>query len=90
MTGWKRISLEQLRKVLGVEGVKDPEGNTVQEPPLPIWANFYQRALKPAIAEINAKTDLEIAIESMERKKHRRITTLTFSIKAKAEENSEA
>jgi hypothetical protein len=31
-----------------------------------------KRALKPAIAEINAKTDLEIAIESMDRKKHRR------------------
>ena len=46
--------------VLGLEGVQDAEGNTLQEPPLPIWANFYQRALSPAIAEINAKTELRL------------------------------
>lgn len=47
--------LSSCEKVLGLEGVKDAEGNTVQEPPLPIWANFRQRALDPAIAEIDAK-----------------------------------
>lgn len=88
--GTKRISLEQLRKVLGLEGVQDPEGNILQEPPLPIWANFYQRALKPAIAEINAKTDLEISIESLGRKKHRRVAALTFVIKAQALKNADS
>jgi hypothetical protein len=33
--GTKSISLEQLRKVLGLESVKD--GNIIQEAPLPIW-----------------------------------------------------
>ena len=56
--GKKRISLEQLRKVLGLESVKDAEGNVIQEAPLPIWANFRQRALDVAILEINKKTDI--------------------------------
>jgi hypothetical protein len=30
--GTKRISLGELRKVLGLEGVQDAEGNTIQEP----------------------------------------------------------
>ena len=38
--GKKRISLEDLRKVLGLQSVKDAEGNIIQEAPLPIWANF--------------------------------------------------
>ena len=49
--GRKRISLEQLRKVLGLESVKDAEGNVIQEAPLPIWANFRQRALDIAILD---------------------------------------
>jgi hypothetical protein len=76
----KRISLQQLRKVLGLESVKDAEGKIVQEAPLPIWANFRQRALDVAILKINKKTDLKIAIESLERSKHRRVASVTFSI----------
>jgi len=76
------LSLEQLRKVLGLESVKDAEGNIIQEAPLPVWANLRQRALDTAIAEINRKTDLNIAIESLERSHHRRVTTLTFATKA--------
>jgi len=82
--GTKRISLEQLRKVLGLESVKDAAGNIIQEAPLPVWANFRQRALDVAITEINKKTDLNIEIESLEQAKHRRVTTLTFAIKAQA------
>jgi Initiator Replication protein len=82
--GQKRISLEQLRKVLGLDSVKDAAGNTIREAPLQIWANLHQRALAPAIAEINKKTDLNIALESLGRSKHRRVTTLTFAIKAQA------
>jgi plasmid replication initiation protein len=78
--GTKRISLEDLRKVLGLELVKDPEGNVIQEPPFPVWANLRQRALDPPILEINAKTDLKIVIEPIERAKHRRVTFVTFSI----------
>jgi plasmid replication initiation protein len=87
--GTKRISLEQLRKVLGLESVKDADGNIIQEAPLAVWANLRQRALDTAIAEINRKTDLNIALESLGRSKHRRVTTLTFSIKAQAVPNGD-
>ena len=80
--GTKRVSLEELRKVLGLESVKDAGGNVIQEAPLPVWANFRQRALDTAIAEINKKTDLKITLDALERSKHRRVTTLTFAIKA--------
>jgi Initiator Replication protein len=82
--GKKRISLEQLRKVLGLESVKDAEGNIIQEAPLPFWANLRQRALDIAIAEINRKTDLNIVLDSLERAEHRRVTSLTFAIKEQA------
>jgi hypothetical protein len=45
----KRICLEELRKVLGLELVRDATGSVIQEPPLPVWANFRQRALGTAI-----------------------------------------
>jgi plasmid replication initiation protein len=82
--GKKRISLEQLRKLLGLESVKDAGGNIIQEAPLPVWANFRQRALDTAIAEITRKTDIGIEIESLERSKHRRVTSVTFAIKEQA------
>jgi len=78
--GTKRISLEDLRKVLGLEPLKDAEGSVIHEPPLSLWANFRQRALDPSILEINNKTDLKIAIDSLERSKHRRVTAVIFSI----------
>src|SRR5271165_360330 len=86
----KCISLEQLRKVLGLESVKDAAGNIIQEAPLPVWANFRQSALDTAIAEINKKTDIKIALEALERAKHRRVTTLTFAIKAQAVPNGDS
>ena len=73
--GTKSISLEEFRKVLGLESVKDADGNIIQEAPLPVWANFRQRALDVAITEINKKTDLNIEIESLEQAKHWRVTT---------------
>jgi hypothetical protein len=58
--GTKRISLEQLRKVLGLESIHDADGNIIRQAPLPVWANLRQRALDTAIRAINAKTDLHI------------------------------
>jgi Initiator Replication protein len=78
--GTKRISLEDLRRVLGLELVKDAAGNTIQEAPLPVWANFRQRALDIAILEINNKTDVKIEVESIQRAKHRRVEAVTFAI----------
>jgi len=43
------ISLEQLRKVLGLESVREAAGNIIRKPPLPVWANLRQRALDTAI-----------------------------------------
>ena len=76
-TGTTSISLENLRKGLGLESVKDRDGNVIEEPPLPICANFRQRALEVAILEINNKTDLRIKLSSLERSKHRRVVALT-------------
>jgi hypothetical protein len=92
--GNKSISLEEFRKVLGLESVKDAAGNVIQEAPLQLWANFRQRALDTAIAdtaiaEINEKTDLNISLESLGRSKHRRVTTLTFTIKNQAIPNGD-
>ena len=78
------ISLEELRRVLGLESIKDAEGNVIKEAPLPVWANFRQRAFDVAIAEINKKTDLKIKLASIERSKHRRVAVLNFTIKTQA------
>jgi plasmid replication initiation protein len=76
--------------VLGLESVKDAAGNIIKEAPLPVWANLRQRALDVAIAEINKKTDLNITLQSLERSSHRRVTTLTFAIKAQAVSNADS
>ena len=82
--GTKSISLEELRRVFGLESIKDAEGNVIREAPMPVWANFQQRALGVATAEVNAKTDLKIKVVSIERSKHRRVVALTFAIKTQA------
>lgn len=87
--GTKRISLEEFRKVLGLESIKDADGKIIQEAPLQLWPNFRQRALDTAMAEINEKTDLNISLESLGRSKHRRVTTLTFAIKGQAVPNGD-
>jgi hypothetical protein len=69
--GKKRVSLEDLRKVFGLESVKDAEESVIQVPPLPVWANFRQRSLDVAITEINRKTDLKIGLQSLESQQHR-------------------
>jgi hypothetical protein len=76
--GSKRITLERLRTVLGLDSEKDPKGKVIRKAPLPVWANLRQRALDAAIKDINAETDLNIAIESIERAAHRRVTALIF------------
>ena len=82
--GAKTISLEELRRVFGLESIKDAEGNIIKEAPLPILANFQQRALDVAVKEINAKTDLKIKLASIERSKQRRVVALDFAIKTQA------
>lgn len=79
--GTKRITLEDVRKLLGLGSVKDADGNIIRESPLPVWGNFRQRALDTAIAEINKKADLHVEIESLE-KVGTRVNALNFSIVA--------
>jgi plasmid replication initiation protein len=86
--GARTISLEELWRVFGLESIKDAEGNVIQEAPLPVWANFQQRALAVAIAQVNAKTDLKIKLASTERSKHRRVVALNFTIKTQATPSS--
>jgi plasmid replication initiation protein len=82
--GAQTVSLEDLRRVFGLESIKDAEGNVIKEAPLPMWANFQQRALDVAITEVNTKTDLKIKLASTERSKYRRVVSLNFTIKAQA------
>ena len=59
--------------MLGLEPVRSAEGKFIREAPLQFWPNLRQRALDLAIAKINEKTDLNIAIESLERFSYRRV-----------------
>jgi plasmid replication initiation protein len=86
----KRITLEHLRTVLGLDPVKDAGGNVIREARLAPWANFRQRALDTAVREINAKTDLHIQLESLERSAHGRVAALTFAIEAQAVANDDS
>jgi hypothetical protein len=74
--GAKTISMEDLRRVFGLESVKDAKGNVIRDAPLSLWANFQQRALNVAIAQVNAKTDLKIKLTMIERSKYRRVVAL--------------
>jgi plasmid replication initiation protein len=87
--GTKRITLEQLRTVLGLDSVKDTDGNVIREAPLAAWANFRNRALYTAISEINKKTDLNISLESLEQAEHGRVAALILAIRAQAAPNAD-
>jgi hypothetical protein len=63
-----------------MKSVQEAEGKIIQEAPLPVWANFRQRALDIAVAEITKKTDIRIAIELLSRSKYRRVTRSDFGI----------
>ena len=51
------MSLATLRKILGLEEIKDNSGRVVQEAPLELRANVKQRALDQALKEINKHKD---------------------------------
>ena len=53
--GVKSISLEELRRVFGLESIKDSQGNIIKEAPLPIWANFKQRRLMSRFGRLTPK-----------------------------------
>ena len=83
--GTKRISLEQLAKSAragvgkGCRRKYHPRSSAVGLGELSPEGAWILR-----LPEINRKTDLNIAIESLERSKHRRVTSVTFAIKEQA------
>jgi plasmid replication initiation protein len=79
----KRISIPKLRKVLGVDEVRDAQGNIVSEKCLVHWPNLKQRAIDRALQEINEKTDLSIRLVAVGQAKYRRVLSLAFEIKEK-------
>jgi plasmid replication initiation protein len=81
--GLKRISIPKIRKVLGVDEVRDAQGNIVSEKCLVHWPNLKQRAIDRALHEINEKTDLGIRLVAVGQAKYRRVLSLAFEIKEK-------
>ncbi|MBV8142560.1 MAG: replication initiation protein [Verrucomicrobia bacterium] len=79
----KRISIPQIRKVLGVDEVTDAQGNIISEKCLVHWPNLKQRAIDRALHEINEKTDLSIRLVAVGQAKYRRVLSLAFEIKEK-------
>lgn len=79
----KRISIPQMRKVLGVDEVIDEQGNVISEKCLVHWPNLKQRAIDRALHEINEKTDLSIRLVAVGQAKYRRVLSLAFEIKEK-------
>ena len=67
--GWRQTSLDDLKDWLQVSDKYS------------LYANFRRRVIDPAIAEINAKSDLLVNVEPI--KRGRTITALKFSIQVK-------
>jgi plasmid replication initiation protein len=83
VVGQKRVSVATLRKILALEDVKDNSGKVVLDAPLELWANLKQRALDPALKEINKQSDIQLKIEFVERGTYRKILSLGFRITAR-------
>jgi len=80
--GYKRVSLATLRKILGLEDIRDNSGRVVQQASLEVWANVKQRALDPALKEINKHSDIQLELEFIGRGTFRKILSLGFRITA--------
>jgi hypothetical protein len=81
--GHRRVSLATLRKIFGLEDIRDASGKLVQQAPLEAWANLKQRALDHALKEINKHSDIELEVEFTGRGNYRKVHSLGFRIKAK-------
>jgi plasmid replication initiation protein len=86
--GYKRVSLATLRKILGLEDIKDNSGRVVQEAPLEAWANLKQRALDHALAEINKHSDIQLELEFTGRGSYRKVQSLGFRVAEKTCQNA--
>jgi hypothetical protein len=89
VVGQKRVSVATLRKILGLEDVKDNSGRVVLDAPLELWANVKQRALDPALKEINKQSDIQLKIEFVGRGTFRKVLSLSFRITARKQVRAE-
>ena len=83
VVGQKRVSVGTLRKILGLEDVKDNSGRVVQDAPLELWANVKQRALDHALREIKRQSDIKLELEFVGRGAFRKVLSLGFRITAR-------
>jgi hypothetical protein len=83
VVGFKRVSLATLRKILGLEDIKNNSGRVIQDAPLELWANLKQRALDVALKEINKESDIQLELEFTGRGTHRKVQSLGFRITAR-------
>ena len=80
--GHRRVSLATLRKILGLEDIRDSSGKLVQEAPLEGWAAVKQRALDHAIREINQRSDIFLEVIFTGRGSYRKVNSIGFRITA--------
>jgi hypothetical protein len=73
------ISVQELRNVLGANNGPDGHGTKLN---LGAYADFKRRAINPAVAEINEKTDLTVSFRELKAKGSKAVERLTFSIRA--------
>ena len=84
--GLIRITLDELRRVLGVNESRNEKGVIVGKARLTLWPNLKQRALMRAVNEITKKSDLTIKVVTYGREKYRKVTAVAFQILEKAKE----
>jgi len=81
--GLIRVSMDELRDILGVNEERDERGGLIREAILQNWPNLKQRALTRAIKEISTKSDLEIKLATTYRGERHKVGALVFEIKTK-------
>jgi plasmid replication initiation protein len=80
--GKKRITVDELRLRLGAREL-DKNGAIIKDN-LPAYKNLKQKALTPAVDEINEKRDLSVSFTEEKQKGSKAITALNFRIRKKA------
>ena len=73
------ISVQELRNVLGANNGPDGHGTKLN---LGAYSDFKRRAINPAVAEINEKTDLTVSFRELKAKGSKAVERLAFSLRA--------
>lgn len=81
--GKKRITVDDLRLRLGAREL-DKNGEIIKDN-LPAYKNLKQKALTPAVDEINEKSDLSVSFSEEKQKGSKAITALNFRIRKNLE-----